>query len=127
MTSWAPEPGTPPAAEKLERDFREALTGAVAGTGLELRLDLSMPWIQEPGADGGYWIGIGLEQWTHVPSSQWRTFLFASWVSDDDDAADEPHCLDVYLAGSSARDVTVLAAMTVAAVTADLARKRVAR
>lgn len=112
------------AEAQLDHDFREALTAAAEKAGVQVLPGYGMPWLQAPGAtDGGYWIGMGLEHWSHIPASQWRTFLFASWVSEADDDFRIPRCLDVYLSGESARDPVILAAMAVTAVTADLAKK----
>ena len=110
------------ADDTLDTDVRAALAAALEATGLDGRLDVGMPWIQEPGATGGYWIGFGLEHWAYINQEDWRTFLSARWVSEDE--GDRACCLDVHLSGRSARDGVVLAAMALAAVRADLARRK---
>jgi hypothetical protein len=117
-------------ADDLDRSFRQALAEAIKGTGLQgHNLDVygiagGMPWLQVPGADGGWWIACGLSQETRLISQLWPTFLWAVYRSDTEgDPLEGSRALDVKLTGdpgpdrSGARSGRLLAAMTVAAIT----------
>jgi hypothetical protein len=117
-----------PFEEQLEQDFRRELAAALEGTGLGARFDCNMPAVLVPldvlPGGAGYWIGYGLQHYGSL-DALWPTFLWASYCSEND----EPQSgrpLDVVMTDKSARNPHLAAAMVVAEVTADVARRRAA-
>lgn len=117
---------------QLEDEFDTALAAAVMRTpGLKLRpggggLVRSLPWLQWEDNDlGGYWVGFGLGFWEHQSESQWKTFLWLSYVTDDErEVTREDRPLELgYFDGVTARDAEMLAELVVAAVTVERTRR----
>ena len=114
---------------RLDRDFRAALAVAAKGTTLEAgnvggdASWTSLPWIADTRLpDGGYWVGFGLRHYGALSESTWPTFIFVQYR---DEGPEEGHSrpLDIDLAGDSARDARLMAALVVAAVRLDAERR----
>jgi hypothetical protein len=120
---WAPPGGTSinragQLNAEFSRNLREALRVAVdAEPGMHARFDCNLPWLWVDGDEtGGWWIGAGLVHEIHEAEGDLRTFLWASYVSDDEDTVVEGgRPIDVTLAGPGARDADRLARMVVEA------------
>lgn len=106
--------------------FRSALAGAVENErGMSARfLDERGPFAQLPWLSwdddplGGYWIGSGLQHYPEMPAAVWPTFIFASYLRDSEDGESHSRnerALDIKLTDDSARDVDLLAMMTISA------------
>jgi hypothetical protein len=104
---------------ELANGFRDALAAAISGTRLTAVWDTRMPWLGVDGDHGtGYWVGCGLREEASLPADSWRTSSTVSYLETDDaqDAISSSSVLDIYMAGTGARDPRMLAAMTAAAV-----------
>lgn len=120
---------------ELDAAFRAGLAAALKGTGLTGRnLDAAwangdFPEVRVPGPERArYLIGMSLAPGIS-PLPEYDDPLTSLWASYDDESGsgDLPaEALGLILAGSSARDPALLAAIVVHAVTADVAARRAA-